>query len=207
MAPNGSTIRNIVFDIGNVVVRWDPQLISARAFGEAEATAKLVRSIFGDPLWYQLMLGEVTEADAKRCYCDRLGRDSAQLDQLFFHIKDHQELIPGTVDLMERLVQADYRVFALSDNVREIVVHLRARYDFWRHFEGVVISAELGWLKPDPRIFGHLLKSYGLVPEETVFLDDVLRNVEGARAVNMHAIQFTGAEAAEADLTALGVSF
>jgi putative hydrolase of the HAD superfamily len=200
-----SAIRNIVFDLGNVVVRWDPALISARTFGEAEATAELVRSIFADPLWYQLNRGEITEAEAKRAYCDSLKRDPDQLDLLFFHIKDSQALIPGTVDLMERLAKAGFRIFALSDNVREIVLHLRDRYDFWRHFEGVVISAELGLTKPDARIFAHLLQSFALAPEETVFLDDVLGNVEGARAVNMHAIQFVDAERAEADLAALGV--
>ena len=198
-------IRNIVFDIGNVVVRWDPALISARTFGEAEATVELTRSIFADPLWYQLMRGEITEVEAKRAYCLRLLREPAKLDELFFHIKDHQELIPGTVDLMQRLARAGYRVFALSDNVREIVIHLRERYDFWQHFEGVVISAELGWLKPDPRIFGHLLDSFALDPAETVFLDDVAGNVEGARAVNMHAIQFIDAHQAEAELAALGL--
>jgi putative hydrolase of the HAD superfamily len=198
-------IRNIVFDIGNVVVRWDPQLISTRTFGEAEATAELVQSIFKHPLWYQLNRGEVTEAEAKRAYCDGLGREPAQLDQLFLNIKASMDLIPGTVELMERLVKVGYRVFALSDNVRETVLYLRQRYDFWQHFEGVVISAELGWLKPDPRIYGHLLQSFDLVPEETVFLDDVLRNVEGARAVKMHAIQFVDAERAEAELVALGV--
>ena len=187
MQPNRPTIRNIVFDIGNVVVRWDPALISVRAFGQAEATAEVVRSIFADPLWLQLNRGEITEAEAKRAYCDGLERDPDHLDRLFFHIKDSQALIPGTVELMERLAKAGYRVFALSDNVQEIVLYLRQRYDFWKHFEGVVISAELGVLKPDPGIFGHLLQTFALEPEETVFLDDVLRNVEGARAVNMHA--------------------
>ncbi len=205
MALSKSTIRNIVFDIGNVVVRWDPGLICTRTFGEAEASIELTRSIFADPLWLQLARGELTEAQAKHAYCAKLDRDPAQLDRLFYHIKDSQDLIPGTVDLMERLGKAGYRIFALSDNVREIMIYLRQRYDFWQHFEGVVISAELGLVKPDPRIYSHLLQDFALEPEETVFLDDVLGNVEGARAANMHAIQFTDAERAEADLALLGV--
>jgi putative hydrolase of the HAD superfamily len=205
MEPSNSTIRNIVFDIGNVITRWDPALICARTFGEAEANADVVQAIFANPLWHRLNCGELTEAEAKRAYCEGLGHEPAQLDQLFFHIKDHQDLIPGTVDLMARLASAGYRIFALSDNVREIVAHLRERYDFWKHFEGVVISAELGFLKPDPRIFEYLLQSFALKAEETIFLDDVLRNVEGARAVKMHAIQFVDTERAEADLAAFGI--
>lgn len=206
MEPDRPNIRNIVFDIGNVVVRWDPTLITARAFGEAEATDAFVQSIFGHPLWLQLNRGEITEAEAKLAYCALLKREPDHLDRLFFHIKDSLDLVPGTVELMERLVGAGYRVFALSDNVREIVLYLRQRHDFWRHFEGVVISAELGFLKPDPRIFDHLLQSFALRPEETVFLDDVPRNVEGARAADMHAIQFTDIARAEADLAVLGVT-
>src|SRR4051794_4923300 len=134
MEPSRPTIRNIVFDIGNVVVRWDPPLICLRTFGAAGAAPGFIRSIFADPLWYRLCRGEITEAEAKRAYCDRLDHDPADLDRLFFHIKDHQDLVPGTVDLMERLIGAGHRVFALSDNVREIVLHLRERYDFWKHF-------------------------------------------------------------------------
>ncbi len=198
-------MRNIVFDIGNVIVRWDPELISARTFGEPKAAAEIARSIFTHPLWFQLARGEITEAEAKHAYCDTLKRDPAELDRLFFHIKDSQVLSPGTVDLIARLAKAGYRVFALSDNVREIVVYLRRRYDFWKYFEGVVISAELGVVKPDPRIFGHLLQTFALEPGETIFLDDVLGNVEGARALNMHAIQFVDAKRAEADLAVFGV--
>jgi putative hydrolase of the HAD superfamily len=197
-------IRNIVFDIGNVIVRWDPALIAVRTFGEARATPEFVRAVFG-PLWLQLNRGEISEEEAGRVYCDLLGLEPPQIERFFFHVKDTLDLIPGTVALMERLSAAGYRIFALSDNVREIVVHLRQRYDFWRHFEGAVISAELGVLKPDPKIFAHLLDAHGLKPGETIFLDDVLRNVEGARAVGMHAVQFIDAERAEADLFSYGV--
>jgi putative hydrolase of the HAD superfamily len=198
-------IRNIVFDIGNVIVHWDPALITLRTFGEAKATPEFVRSVFGHFFWLQLNRGELTEDEAGRAYCDVLGLKPHDVEQLFFHIKDTQDLIPGTVELMARLAAAGYRIFALSDNVREIVLHLRQRYDFWQHFDGVVISAELGILKPDAGIFGHLLDTYDLKPEETIFLDDVIRNVEGARAAGMHAVQFIDAERAEADLLSYGV--
>ncbi|MDR3437379.1 HAD family phosphatase [Telmatospirillum sp.] len=199
------SVRNIVFDLGNVVVRWDPALIVARTFGEATATPEFVRSIFAHPLWLELNRGEITEEQAKRAYCSRLGVTTDQIGQLFFHIKNSQTLVPGALELMEQAAAAGLRLFALSDNVHEIVLHLRKTYDFWRYFEGVVISAELGILKPDPRIFTHLLNTFVLEPKETVFLDDLARNVEGARAVGMHAVHFIDAERAAVELEALGV--
>jgi putative hydrolase of the HAD superfamily len=205
MEASRPTIRNIVFDLGNVVVRWDPVLISVRTFGEEKASPEFVRSIFGHPLWLQLNRGEISEADAGQAYCDLLDLDPRQMERFFFHVKDSQALVPGTVDLMARLSSAGYRIFALSDNVREIVLYLRQKYDFWRHFEGAVISAELGVLKPDARIFAYLLDAFELEAEETIFLDDVPRNVEAARATNMHAVQFVSASQAESDLVAFGV--
>ena len=126
---------------------------------------------------------------------------------MFFHVKDSQDLVDGTVDLMERLVAAEFRLFALTDNVKEIESYLRERYDFWRHFDGVVNSAYVGCLKPDPQIFNHLLEGFGLEPQHTVFMDDMPHNVDGARAMNMHAIQFKTAEQAEGALRALGLRF
>ena len=63
---------------------------------------------------------------------------------MFFHVKDTQDLVDGTVEMMERLIAAEYRLFALTDNVKEIETYLRGRYDFWRHFDGVINSATCG---------------------------------------------------------------
>lgn len=66
-------VHNIVFDIGNVVVRWDPTLIVQRTLGTIEPAEPLRNAIFGHPLWLRLNRGEVTERDAKQTYADRLG--------------------------------------------------------------------------------------------------------------------------------------
>src|SRR5262249_41983073 len=91
VGPDRVAIKNIVLDLGNVVVRWDPGLICAMTFGEVAATPELTQSIFRDPLWYQLNRGEITEIDAKRAYCQRLGREAPDLDRLFLDIKASQE--------------------------------------------------------------------------------------------------------------------
>lgn len=202
-----SAYKNVVFDIGNVIVRWDPPLITARAFGAPRASDDLVRSIFGGDIWFRLNRGEISEAEAKQAYCARLGFSEDEAETLFFHIKDSLDLMEDTTCVMARLDKAGYRMFALSDNVREIVAHLQAKYDFWRYFEGAVISAELGALKPSPEIFAYLLNEYELVPEETVFLDDMQHNVDGAAAMGLRALRFSNAARAEQDLKGLGLVF
>ncbi len=97
-------------------------------------------------------------------------------------------------------------VYALTDNVVEIVEYLKNTYQFWTLFDGAAVSAELGLLKPQPEIYQALLSNYGLKASETVFLDDMPYNVEGAKAVGMAAIQFTDAVQCEISLQALGVN-
>ena len=201
------TIRNVVFDIGNVLVRWDPVGIVEMAFSLAgeEAVARR-EALFGDiDIWRALNRGELTIVEAKRAYVADGHLSEEEAERLFDAIRASLTLLEDTPPLMERLAAAGYRLFALTDNVREIVADLSERHDWWALFEGATVSAEVGCLKPDPRIYRHLLESHGLAPDETVFLDDLPRNVEGARAAGMHAFVFTDAKQAERDLRSLGV--
>ena len=201
-----SPIRNIVFDIGNVVVRWDPILIIERTFERSDQTELLRDAIFGHPLWLSLNRGEVTEAEAKRVYARELGLPDDVLEKLFFHIKDSQSLREDTIELMAKLQAQNYRLFALTDNVHEIVRYLKEAYSFWKMFENATVSAEVGALKPSAEIFHHLLSTNGLAAEQTLFFDDVPKNVAGAKQIGMQAFVFDNAASAITDLRSLGVS-
>ena len=202
-------IKNVVFDIGNVFVRWSPPEVISRCFGHAPDTAEnrertaLLRS----PLWLSLNRGELTGAEAELAYQAEHGLTKQQATDLLFHARDHQEPVDGTESIARRLKQAGYRLFALTDNVHEIVAHLKARFQFWELFEGAVVSAEIGMLKPHEGIFRHLIDNFGLAPGETVFFDDVQANVDGARRVGLQARLFTTSEQCEQDLRALGLRF
>lgn len=200
-------IKNVVFDIGNVIVRWDPPLIAARAFGAERATPEFIQQLLHGPIWRALNRGELTEAEGKAAYRAEMGFSEAEADALFFHIKDSLTLIPETLVLMEALRRAGYDIYALSDNVHELVTYLKARHDFWRYFVGAVISAEIGLLKPSAEIYQHLLDTHGLNAGETVFLDDMIGNVEGAQAMGIHALHFTDTATAVSGLRTLGLVF
>lgn len=199
-------IRNIVFDIGNVVVRWDPAHIVRQAFDDADPDPAHLLSLFsGNATWLALNRGELTLDAARHAYRDQFNWSEQRADQFFDAIFASLDLLPGTVSLMSRLSDRGYRLFALTDNVHEIVAHLQSRHSFWPMFEGAAVSAEIGHLKPDPTIYRHLLDTYALVPQETVFFDDIAANVHGAHHVGMHACQFVTADQAERDLVQLGV--
>lgn len=198
-------IKNVVFDIGNVLVRWSPEEIVHRTFGDTADIAFWVRSIFLHPVWTALNLGEMTESEAIDLYHTYLDIPRKTLTLLFYHIKETQTLIPGTQELLHRLRLAGYRTFALTDNIHEIMQHLRQRYSFWNDFQGVVVSAELHIKKPDLQIFNYLLKTYQLDPAKTVFTDDLALNIHGAQQAGLHGIQFHNADQLECSLRGLGV--
>ena len=200
-------IKNVVFDIGNVLVRWDSRGIVEAAFGLSgdEAHARWHSLFVEADIWRALNRGEHTEAGAKRAFVEAGHLTEAEAEALWAALYVSLHLIEDTPPLMERLARAGYRLFALTDNVHEIVAHLAGTHEWWAMFEAVTNSAELGVLKPDPRMYAHLLETNGLVPEETVFLDDMPSNVAGAHAAGMHAFVFTDAAQATRDLATLGV--
>lgn len=203
-------IRNVIFDVGNVFVRWSPPDIVQRCFDlriGSDENLQQATALFRDPIWRRLNLGELTQAEAELAYQAQFGLSKEETRNLFFHVMDHQELIDGTEAIARRLKQSGYRVFGLTDNVREIVAHLKARHQFWDLFEGAVVSAEIGLMKPDPAIFRHTVERFDIAAPQTVFLDDYQVNVDGAKSIGMEAKLFTTAQRCEEDLRGLGLSF
>ena len=128
-------------------------------------------------------------------------------EQLFYYVKHTQLLLFGAVDLIKRVKSAGYNVYALTDNVFEIVEHLKSTYDFWDLFDGATVSAEVGLLKPQPEIYDCLLTQNDILAHESVFIDDMPYNVTGAESMGISAIQFENVSQCESALKSLGLSF
>ena len=150
------TLRNVIFDVGNVLVRWSPAEIINLTFANPSQTDVWIHNIFKHETWQWLNLGLMTEAEAQTRYQSLYGLTPRQTARLFYHIKATQIPIYQSRALLERVAQAGPRVFGLTDNVKEIVTHLRQQYDFWQWFEAVVVSAEVGMMKPHAEIFQYV---------------------------------------------------
>jgi len=200
-------ISNVVFDVGNVLVRWSPVEIVKLTFGNVESPEQLANSIFQNDIWLDLNKGLLTETAAKLKYQNEHDFSEMDCERLFYYVKHSQLLLFGSVDLLKRVKVAGYGVYALTDNVAEIVTFLRETYQFWELFDGAIVSSNVGMLKPDPEIFNSLLTQYKLIASETLFLDDMPYNVQGAKSAGLSAVQFENSAQCEQDLKALGLEF
>lgn len=200
-------IKNVVFDIGNVIVRWSPLEIIRLTFGEVDSPEQLAKTVFQSEIWLNLNKGFISEAEAKSQYQVDIGLSELECESLFYYVKQTQLLIFGSVELLNRVKAAGYNVYALTDNVHEIVEHLKSTYTFWAQFDGATVSSDLGILKPQVEIYRALLTQNEIEASETVFIDDMQYNVKGAEEVGISAIQFKNSAQCEQSLKALGLSF
>ena len=198
-------IKNIVFDIGNVLVRWDPLPAVIHHFPEEKFPEILTTTIFKSKIWYDLNLGKLTEINAIKLYSKELKIAENKLQELIASIKESLIPIDGSFELLNELYMLKFPLYCITDNVKEIMIFLKNRYDFLTKFSDIVVSAELGVLKPNPLMYQKLINSHGFIPSETVFIDDLLPNIQGAIDLGWHGILFTNSKDCRLKLQNLGV--
>jgi 2-haloacid dehalogenase len=196
----------MVFDFGGVLLDWNPRHLYRKLFPhDAEAMERFLLEI-GFTDWN-------VELDRGRPFAVAV----AELSRLFPHHADlirayHERWdetvagpIPATVEIVAALKQAGVPLYGLSNWSAETFRRVRPRYTFLDWFDVIVISGELGLVKPDPRIFTTLLARTGRAAGECLFVDDGEDNVVAARALGFDAIRFESPEQLRKELCARGV--
>ena len=196
-------VNNVVFDMGGVVLDWNPEKILADFYQVATLRSGLRQALFLHADWRAFNRGDLEETDLLQRVSLRCERPLEELTALLDSMRESLVTKPATVELLRSLQQRGIPLFCLSDMPLSVYRYLQARHDFWDAFTGIVISAEVQLLKPEPAIYRHLLQTYGLEAARTVFIDDLPHNVEGARACGMRAIQFHDIDQVRRELTSL----
>lgn len=196
MASGGKKIKNVVFDMGNVLMLFDGPYFSAQ-FTESEANAAaLQRALFGSPTWNLLDSGTIsydTMLRVARAHLDE--RLWPNLDACFAGWAAYSTPIEQTNALAAELKREGYGIYLLSNagtRIHDQLSHMPA----WELMDGAVVSGEERLMKPDPAIYRLLCERYGLLPEECLFVDDNADNCEGARVAGMRAVRYAGDVAA-----------
>jgi putative hydrolase of the HAD superfamily len=188
-----AAVRNVIFDLGGVVLDWNPAAIVALFEPLPERQAALRHALFGHADWRLFDRGTLTEPELIQRLQTRLGSTRAEVEAILEAIRNSLVEKPETLELIRTLQRRGTPLYCLSNMPATIYTHLRQRHRFWDVFNGIVISGEVQMMKPEPEVFIHLLATFGLRAEESVFIDDLPANIESARQVGLHAICFKDA--------------
>ena len=197
-----TNIKAIIFDYGNVLVEWNPRFIYQHYFpNDPEGMEAFLEEIsFMD--WNALQ-------DKGRSFADgvaELSRQFPQHAQLIQTYHDHWidsigEIYWATVDIMRELKQKGFGIYGLSNWSAETFPYAREKFDFFHLFDDMVISGEVGHVKPQPEIFHILLEKIGKPARECLFIDDALPNIQQANTMGFNTIHFTSPEQLRQKLT------
>jgi len=204
MAERGRSI--VIFDLGGVLIDWDPRHLYRKLFADDEPAMEYFLATVCTHEWNR---GQ----DAGRSFAEgaRLLKlqhpDKAQLIDAYGARFD--EMMPGpiagTVEILAELRDRGTPLYILSNFSAETFPPALERFDFLHWFRGMIISGEVGVIKPDPRIYEIMLARFAIDPHRAVYIDDVAANAAAARPFGIHGIHFTTPCALREELVSLAL--
>lgn len=198
-------MRTLIFDFGGVLVQWDPRLVYRRFIDDDEAIARFFDEV-GFFAWN-------LEQDRGRPWSEAVSQLSARFPHHRDLIRAYDERweesivgpIEGTVRILERLHARNVPLVGLTNWSPEKFALTRGRYEFFTLFDDIIVSGEIGMVKPDPAIFEWTLRRIGRDASECSFIDDSRHNVDAAAAMGLDAIHFRSPAQLEEELQRRGI--
>lgn len=189
-------IKNIIFDFGRVIVDFDETKMT-RAYVKDESLVPLVRDTVFDRLyWDPLDIGNITDEALKAAVASRLPKELVSAAHAVYdNWISHVDLIPHIEDAIQIARERFEGLYLLSNISIKFAEEYKQNPTMCRvlaAFDGLVFSGPLHLVKPDARIYRHLLDTYGLDPAECLFIDDSTKNTAGAEAVGIKTYLFDG---------------
>lgn len=194
-------IKDIIFDLGGVLMEFDPLNYLRRRFANRTLENYLYQNAFGSKLWREIDAGIIPRSEGNAQMLEKARKDGYHfemqtvLDEWLELLKTKED----TVQLLQRLKDQGCRLYYLS-NISQDVFENLAQREFFKLFDGGVASYEDHLLKPQPQIYRQLIQKYQLDPTSTVFFDDTKENVEQARELGLIGLHFHSAALAEKNL-------
>src|SRR5512139_783191 len=195
------TIQAILFDFGNVLLEWNPRHIYRRYFPDDEAAMEQFLHEVNFMEWN-------AQQDKGRTFAEgvaELSREFPHYANLIQAYHDNWsesigDPVAGTVEIMKRLKNAGYPVYGLSNWSSETFPMVRNKFIFFDLLDDIVISGEVGQIKPEPEIYEIALQRIGRPANECLFIDDSLANIEQARKMGFAVVHFQSPEQLETEL-------
>ncbi|MFT8316351.1 MAG: HAD family phosphatase [Clostridium sp.] len=187
-------INNIIFDLGNVLLDFKPVEYLRTKFDDEEKIQEIFEEIFLSEEWPMLDRGVITEEEAIDRIC---SRSNGNVELIKFVMCNWYEMftpIEDTVIALKKLKDKGYKIYYLSNFHMLSFESVTKRYEFFKYFDGGVVSYEEKALKPEEDIYKRLVERYEIHPEESIFIDDIAVNIEGAKKLGFETIHFNSIE-------------
>jgi putative hydrolase of the HAD superfamily len=186
-------IKNVIFDMGNVLIEFKPINYLNGLDGDAAVAEEICREMFCQGEWEELDRGGITEDEAYQSICARIPAHSEYVKQAMTGWFQDLKPIEGMCDLVKDLKGKGYRIYLLSNASSRIFEYMH-NIPALQYFDGYRISCEIQVNKPSLEIYQSLMKKYNLAADECIFIDDLPRNIEGAKAAGWQGYVFTGVQ-------------
>jgi epoxide hydrolase-like predicted phosphatase len=181
-------IRNIIFDLGNVLISFRPSEYFDKNNYPETIKATILSDIFAGKEWLMLDNGEITTPEAIDAIAGKSSLNRKEIDHIFSLRTDLMFPLDQNVKILPELKKRGFRLYYLSNFPLDIFDEIRNGYYFFKHFNGGLISAEAKYSKPATRIYEIFLEKYSLLPGECLFIDDIDINVKAAENIGMKGL-------------------
>ena len=183
-------IKNIIFDVGNVLVEYNPDGLMHRLGFDEETLQAVNQAVFQNELWNESDRGVLSPEELLEAFIANNPAYEKEIRQVIDAVGDTISLMPYTVEWVKGLKEKGYHLYILSNYAEYTYEKTSHKMEFLPYMDGVVFSYRCKLIKPEKEIYEYICKTYELKPEESVFLDDRKDNVEAARNMGMHDIVF-----------------
>jgi len=198
-------ITTVVFDLGGVLIDWDPRHLYRQLFSDPQEMEVFLRDVVS-PDWNAQQDSGRTWAEATAELVERHPDHEAMIRAYSERWADMLAgPIGGTVDILREVRERGLRTYALTNWSAETFPRARGMFPFLEWFEGIVVSGDERVMKPDPEIWRRLVTRYAIEPAKAAYIDDMPRNAEVAGELGFHAIRFEDPAQLRARLVGLGV--
>ena len=180
--------KNILFDMGNVLVTYNPEWVIRRYTEDEELIREVKNIVFNSQEWFLLDAGLIEEEKAERNWMERLSSDKArELAHLSFqnwHLYN-MKTIPGTAEIIRAVKENGKEIYLLSNASLRLLSIYKEVVPAVECFSGIFYSAAHKCVKPQDIIYERFLKEYSLNPSDCFFIDDLEENISAAKAVGI----------------------
>lgn len=184
-------IQNVIFDLGNVLLRFAPDELIMSQYNDESVKVVLMRSVFKAPEWLLMDRGELTDAEATEAFIKHAPEYAEEIRAIMKIWPRAITPIGKHIEILEDLKTRGFNCYVLSNFPKDAYEAQEALHPFFKKFDGGIVSAYVHHIKPEKEIYERLFEKYDLDPSTCLLLDDRPENIEAGKALGMKGIEVT----------------